>query len=45
MKNKTTAKKSGASKREQQLKKSLVNRLAEKGISKDWMKSNLVVIC
>jgi hypothetical protein len=45
MKKKTTNKKSGASKREQQLKKALVNRLAEKGISKDWMKSNLVVIC
>jgi|688.fasta_scaffold332224_5 hypothetical protein len=43
MKNKT--KKSGASQREKQLKKALVNRLAEKGISKDWMKKNLIVIC
>jgi hypothetical protein len=45
MKNKTTNKKSGVSQREKQIKKALVNRLAEKGISKDWMKSNLVVIC
>jgi hypothetical protein len=43
MKKKT--KKSGASQREKQLKKVLVNRLAEKGISKDWMKKNMIVIC
>jgi hypothetical protein len=43
MKKKT--KKSGGSNREKQLKKALVNRLAEKGISKDWMKKNLIVIC
>ena len=45
MKKKTTNKKSGASKREKQLKKAITNRLAEKGISKDWMKNHLLVIC
>jgi hypothetical protein len=43
MKNKT--KKSGASQREKQLKKAITSRLAEKGISKDWMKKNLIVVC
>jgi hypothetical protein len=45
MKKKTTNKKSGGSNREKQLKKAITNRLAEKGISKDWMKKNLLVIC
>jgi hypothetical protein len=33
------------SNREKQLKKALTNRLAKEGISKDWMKKNLIVIC
>jgi hypothetical protein len=45
MKTKTKKKKSGSSQREKQLKKAITNRLAEKGISKDWMKKNLIVIC
>jgi hypothetical protein len=42
---KTKKKKSGSSQREKQLKKAITNRLADKGISKDWMKKNLLVIC
>jgi hypothetical protein len=34
-----------ARKREKQIKKAITNRLAEKGISKDWMKNNLLIIC
>jgi hypothetical protein len=45
MKTKTKKKKSGSSQREKQLKKAITNRLAEKGISKDWMKNHLLVIC
>jgi hypothetical protein len=45
MKTKTKKKKSGSSQREKQLKKAITNRLAENGISKDWMKNHLIVIC
>ena len=45
MKIKTKKKKSGSSQREKQLKKAITNRLAEKGIGKDWMKNNLLIIC
>jgi len=45
MKQKTKSKKSGASQREKQIKKAITNRLVEKGISKDWMKNNLLIVC
>jgi len=45
MKIKTKKKKSGFSQRKKQLKKAITNRLAEKGIGKDWMKNNLLIIC
>jgi hypothetical protein len=45
MKKKPTSKKLGGSNREKQLKKALTNRLAKEGISKDWMKNSLIVIC